>query len=122
MLTRIYGTAWASKDDLDAYLHRLAEAERRDHRRLGREMDLFHFQEEGPGVVFWHAKGWTMFQELIAYMRRRLKGDYAGGQRTAGPRQGPVGNLGPLGLVPREHVCKVTIRRRRDRGRALSSR
>ena len=76
MLTRIYGTAWATKEDLDAYLHRLEEAERRDHRRLGREMDLFHFQEEGPGVVFWHAKGWTMFQELIAYMRRRLRGDY----------------------------------------------
>ncbi|BDL39713.1 threonine--tRNA ligase [Methylorubrum sp. GM97] len=77
MLTRIYGTAWASQADLDAYLHRLEEAERRDHRRLGKEMDLFHFQEEGPGVVFWHAKGWTIFQELIAYMRRRLKGDYA---------------------------------------------
>ncbi|GJD34255.1 threonine--tRNA ligase [Methylobacterium aerolatum] len=77
MLTRIYGTAWATKEDLDAYLHRLEEAERRDHRRLGREMDLFHFQEEGPGVVFWHAKGWTVFQELIAYMRRRLRGDYA---------------------------------------------
>jgi threonyl-tRNA synthetase len=77
MLTRIYGTAWANQADLDGYLHRLEEAERRDHRRLGREMDLFHFQEEGPGVVFWHAKGWTIFQELIAYMRRRLKGDYA---------------------------------------------
>jgi threonyl-tRNA synthetase len=77
MLTRIYGTAWATKEDLDAYLHRLEEAERRDHRRLGREMDLFHFQEEGPGVVFWHAKGWTIFQELIAYMRRRLRQDYA---------------------------------------------
>lgn len=77
MLTRIYGTAWATKEELDAYLHRLEEAERRDHRRLGREMDLFHFQEEGPGVVFWHAKGWTVFQELIAYMRRRLRGDYA---------------------------------------------
>ncbi len=76
MLTRIYGTAWATKEDLDAYLNRLEEAERRDHRRLGREMDLFHFQEEGPGVVFWHAKGWTVFQEIIAYMRRRLKGDY----------------------------------------------
>jgi threonyl-tRNA synthetase len=76
MLSRIYGTAWASQGDLDAYLNRLAEAERRDHRRLGREMDLFHFQEEGPGVVFWHPKGWTLFQALIAYMRRRLKGDY----------------------------------------------
>lgn len=76
MLTRIYGTAWASKAELDAYLTMLEEAEKRDHRRLGREMDLFHFQEEGPGVVFWHAKGWTLFQELIAYMRRRLKGGY----------------------------------------------
>jgi threonyl-tRNA synthetase len=76
MLTRIYATAWASQEDLDAYLTQLEEAERRDHRRLGREMDLFHFQEEGPGVVFWHAKGWTLFQELISYMRRRLKGDY----------------------------------------------
>jgi threonyl-tRNA synthetase len=76
MLTRIYGTAWRSEDELKAYVTMLEEAEKRDHRRLGREMDLFHFQEEGPGVVFWHAKGWTMFQELIAYMRRRLKGVY----------------------------------------------
>jgi len=76
MLTRIYGTAWADQVQLDAYLHMLEEAERRDHRRLGREMDLFHFQEEGPGVVFWHAKGWKMFQKLIAYMRRRLGDDY----------------------------------------------
>ncbi|HXF52520.1 MAG TPA: threonine--tRNA ligase [Hyphomicrobiaceae bacterium] len=75
-LQRIYGTAWATEAELTAYLKRLEEAEKRDHRRLGREMDLFHFQEEGPGVVFWHAKGWTMFQELIAYMRRRLKGTY----------------------------------------------
>lgn len=71
MLTRIYGTAWASKADLDGYLHALEEAERRDHRRLGREMDLFHFQEEAPGSVFWHPKGWALFQSLIAYMRRR---------------------------------------------------
>jgi threonyl-tRNA synthetase len=76
MLTRIYGTAWADQAQLDAYLHMLEEAEKRDHRRLGREMDLFHFQEEGPGVVFWHAKGWKMFQALIAYMRRRLGDDY----------------------------------------------
>ena len=72
MLTRIYGTAWADQAELDAYLHLLEEAEKRDHRRLGREMDLFHFQEEGPGVVFWHAKGWKMFQNLVSYMRRRL--------------------------------------------------
>ena len=77
MLTRIYGTAWASDKDLQAYITALEEAEKRDHRKLGREMDLFHFQEEGPGVVFWHAKGWTIFQQLIAYMRRRLsKLDY----------------------------------------------
>jgi threonyl-tRNA synthetase len=77
MLTRIYGTAWANEKDLQNYVTALEEAEKRDHRKLGREMDLFHFQEEGPGVVFWHAKGWTMFQQLIAYMRRRLsKLDY----------------------------------------------
>lgn len=73
MLTRIYGTAWADQAQLDAYLRMLEEAEKRDHRRLGREMDLFHFQEEGPGVVFWHAKGWKIFQRLVAYMRRRLE-------------------------------------------------
>lgn len=76
MLSRIYGTAWASDKDLAAYLTMLEEAEKRDHRKLGREMDLFHFQEEGPGVVFWHAKGWSIFQSLVAYMRRRLAGDY----------------------------------------------
>ncbi|MGM4891049.1 threonine--tRNA ligase [Tardiphaga sp. 839_C3_N1_4] len=77
MLTRIYGTAFAKQEDLDAYLKQIEEAEKRDHRKLGRELDLFHFQEEGPGVVFWHPKGWTIFQALIAYMRRRLNGDYS---------------------------------------------
>ncbi len=76
MLTRIYGTAFANEDDLKAYVHMLEEAGKRDHRKLGREMDLFHFQEEGPGVVFWHAKGWTVFQKLVSYMRRRLAGTY----------------------------------------------
>jgi threonyl-tRNA synthetase len=71
MLTRIYGTAWAKQDELDAYIHQLEEAEKRDHRRLGREMDLFHFQEEAPGSVFWHPKGWTLFQTLENYIRRR---------------------------------------------------
>ena len=71
MLQRIYGTAWATDDQLKAYFHMLEEAEKRDHRRLGREMDLFHFQEEAPGAVFWHAKGWSLFQSLIGYMRRR---------------------------------------------------
>src|SRR5229473_3438730 len=71
MLTRIYGTAWENQADLDAYLHRLEEAERRDHRRLGREMDLFHFQEDAPGAVFWHPKGWALFRNLQSYIRRR---------------------------------------------------
>lgn len=76
MLTRIYGTAWSSEKELKGYLHMLEEAEKRDHRKLGREMDLFHFQEEGPGVVFWHAKGWNLFQSLVNYMRRRLDDEY----------------------------------------------
>ena len=76
MLTRIYGTAFAKQEELDAYIKQMEEAEKRDHRKLGREMDLFHFQEEGPGTVFWHADGWTIFQEIVAYMRRRLRGDY----------------------------------------------
>ena len=70
-LQRVYGTAWASDQELATYLAQIAEAEKRDHRKLGREMDLFHFQEEGPGVVFWHPKGWQLFQGLINYMRRR---------------------------------------------------
>jgi threonyl-tRNA synthetase len=76
MLTRIYGTAWADQKQLDGYIHMLEEAEKRDHRKLGREMDLFHFQEEGPGVVFWHAKGWSLFQSIVSYMRRRLANTY----------------------------------------------
>jgi threonyl-tRNA synthetase len=71
MLQRIYGTAWPDKKQLDAYIHRLEEAEKRDHRRIGKELDLFHLQEEAPGAVFWHPKGWTVFQALIAYMRER---------------------------------------------------
>ncbi len=76
MLSRIYGTAFARQADLDEHLRRIEEAQKRDHRRLGREMDLFHFQEEAPGAIFWHPHGWTLFQTLIAYMRRRLAGDY----------------------------------------------
>jgi threonyl-tRNA synthetase len=76
MLQRIYGTCWTSKKDLDDYLHRLEEAEKRDHRKLGKEMDLFHFREESPGAVFWHEKGWLLFQRLVEYMRikQRLAG------------------------------------------------
>jgi threonyl-tRNA synthetase len=71
MLSRIYGTAFAKQEELDAYLRQIEEAEKRDHRRLGREMDLFHFQEEAPGSVFWHPRGWTLFQGLEQYIRRR---------------------------------------------------
>ena len=71
MLQRIYGTAWPDQKQLKAYLHRLEEAEKRDHRRLGREMELFHFQEEAPGAAFWHPKGWTLFRALVDYMRAR---------------------------------------------------
>ena len=73
MLQRIYGTCWSSKKDLDEYLHRLEEAEKRDHRKLGKEMDLFHFREESPGAVFWHEKGWHLFQRLIEYMRMKQR-------------------------------------------------
>jgi len=71
MLQRIYGTSWATQKDLDDYLKRIEEAEKRDHRKLGKEMDLFHFREESPGSVFWHEKGWALFQKLISYMRSR---------------------------------------------------
>ncbi len=73
MLQRIYGTCWSSKKELDDYLHRLEEAEKRDHRKLGKEMDLFHFREESPGSVFWHEKGWALFQRLIEYMRMKQR-------------------------------------------------
>ena len=73
MLQRIYGTCWSSKKELDDYLHRLEEAEKRDHRKLGREMDLFHFREESPGSVFWHEKGWMLFQRLVEYMRMKQR-------------------------------------------------
>jgi threonyl-tRNA synthetase len=73
MLQRIYGTCWTSKKELDDYLHRLEEAEKRDHRKLGKEMDLFHFREESPGAVFWHEKGWTLFQKLVEYMRMKQR-------------------------------------------------
>ena len=76
MLQRIYGTSWSSQKELDEYLKRIEEAEKRDHRKLGKEMDLFHFREESPGSVFWHEKGWNLFQKLVSYMR--MKQDQAG--------------------------------------------
>src|SRR5216684_1764595 len=84
MLSRIYGTAFAKQEELDAYLKQLEEAEKRDHRRLGREMDLFHFQEEAPGSLFWHPKGWTLFQALEHYIRRRQ--DTAGYVEVSSPQ------------------------------------
>jgi threonyl-tRNA synthetase len=125
MLTRIYGTAWAEPGRTEAYLHMLEEAEKRDHRKLGREMDLFHFQEEGPGVVFWHSKGWKMFQNLSATCAGGSK-DY---EEVNAPQildKSALGNLRPLGLVPGEHVrgeirpCLHQSGRRR--GRQPSSR
>src|SRR5687767_6391397 len=83
MLQRIYGTAWPDEKQLKDYLARLEEAEKRDHRRLGKEQDLFHFQEEAPGAVFWHPKGWTLFQSLIAYMREKQRA--AGYQEVNAP-------------------------------------
>jgi threonyl-tRNA synthetase len=73
MLQRIYGTAWATKDDLKDYLHRLEEAEKRDHRKLGKQLDLFHIQDNAPGMVFWHAKGWSLWQSIEDYMRSKFK-------------------------------------------------
>src|SRR5690606_18820208 len=70
MLQRIYGTCWASKQDLKDYLHRMEEAEKRDHRKIGKRLDLFHTQDEAPGMVFWHPKGWSLYQVLEQYMRK----------------------------------------------------
>ena len=84
MLSRIYGTAWRDQKELDAYLHQLEEAERRDHRRIGKEMDLFHIQEEAAGSVFWHPKGWKLYRTTEDYMRRRL--DASGYQEVKTPQ------------------------------------
>ncbi len=73
MLQRIYGTAWAKKEELDAYLHQIEEAEKRDHRKLGKQLELFHMQDSSPGMVFWHPKGWTLWQEVEQYMRRKFR-------------------------------------------------
>ncbi|QMT33128.1 threonine--tRNA ligase [Conchiformibius steedae DSM 2580] len=84
MLQRIYGTAWASKDDLKAYIQRIEEAEKRDHRKLGKQLDLFHLQDEAPGMVFWHPRGWTLWQIIEQYMRRQL--DAAGYREVKTPQ------------------------------------
>ena len=70
MLQRIYGTAWDTKEELNSYIEKIEEAEKNDHRKLGKQLDLFHFQEEAPGMVFWHSKGWTVYQLLKSFMRK----------------------------------------------------
>ena len=105
MLQRIYGTSWATQKDLDEYLKRIEEAEKRDHRKLGKEMDLFHFREESPGSVFWHEKGWALFQKLINYMRSRQ--DAAGYKEVNTPEvldRQVMGKIWSLGKIWRKHV------------------
>ena len=105
MLQRIYGTAWATKDELQKYLHMLEEAEKRDHRKLGRELDLFHIDEVAPGVVFWHPKGWALWQAIERYMRQvYVDTGLSGSEGPAAARQEPLGEDGPLAELPREHV------------------
>ena len=105
MLQRIYGTAQADKKQLNAYLQRLEEAAKRDHRKIGKQLDLYHMQEEAPGMVFWHNDGWTIFRELEAFVRMKLKEyQYRGSERSVhdGPRA--VGKNRPLGKLQRRHV------------------
>ena len=104
-LQRIYGTAWAKKEEQDAYLKMLEEAERRDHRKLGRELDLFHFQEEAPGLIFWHPKGWAIWQAVEQYMRGVYRDN--GYQEVKAPQildRSLWEKSGSLGEVPRVHV------------------
>ena len=120
MLQRIYGTAWADAKELKAYLDRLEEAERRDHRKLGKQMDLFHFQDEAVGAVFWHTKGWQLFRTLVEFMRDEAKRRRVPrGQHSGAHVALAVGGLGTLGNVPREHVHE---RRRPTSRRSSSSR
>ena len=119
MLQRIYGTAWLNDKDLEAYLHRLEEAEKRDHRRIGKDLDLFHFQEEAPGAVFWHPKGWRIFQQLIGYMRKRQDdAGYRRGERAGDHGVFAVAEVRPPREVRREHVPDEDARRARVRHQA----
>jgi threonyl-tRNA synthetase len=117
MLQRIYGVAFKNRDDLKAHLTMLEEAAKRDHRKLGREMDLFHMQEEAPGQVFWHPNGWTIYTTLQDYMRRQQRARLCRGEHAAGGEPQAVGSLGPLGELPGEHV-----HRRGGRGQARAKR
>ena len=113
MLSRIYGTAFAKQEDLDQYLKNLEEAEQRDHRRLGREMDLFHFQEEAPGSVFWHPKGWTLFQLLEQYIRRRQAERLRRGKLAAADGLHALGHDRPHAGLSRHDVPHRASQRRR---------
>ena len=105
MLQRIYGTAWAKKEDQEAYLHRLEEAEKRDHRKIGKQLDLFHMQDEAPGMVFWHPKGWAMWQVVEQYMRARVSRQrLSGNSLPADHRPRAVGEIRPLGTFQGRHV------------------
>ena len=105
MLQRIYGTAWRDKKELKAHLHKLEEAEKRDHRKLGRKLDLFHFADEAPGSVFWHPKGWSLFLKLIDYMRRRQgEAGYIEVNTPDVMDPEPLGNVRPLVQLSGEHV------------------
>ncbi len=118
MLSRIYGTAWRDQKELDAYLHQLEEAERRDHRKIGKEMDLFHIQEEAVGSIFWHPKGWKLYRTVEAYLRRRL--DAAGYQEVKTPQlldRSPVGEVRPLGELPRSTCSSPRWRTRTSSSR-----
>ena len=111
MLQRIYGTAWAKKEDQDAYLKMLEEAEKRDHRQLGTQLDLFHMQEEAPGMVFWHPKGWALWQQVEQYMRRVYRDN--GYQEVRGPqilRPQPVGDAPATGRTT-ARTCSPPRRR-----------
>ncbi len=116
-LQRIYGTVFADDKQLKDYLHQLEEAEKRDHRRLGREMELFHQQEEAVGAIFWHPKGWRLYRKLENYLRQRLdKAGYQEGEDAADPGPELVGALRTLGEVPRGDVRGAGWRRQ-DAGR-----
>jgi threonyl-tRNA synthetase len=115
MLQRIYGTAWFKKEDLDAYLHRLEESKKRDHRKLGRELDLFMFHHFAPGAVFWTEKGTAIYNELNAYMRELQSEGFKEIRTPLLYNKGPVGDLRALGQVPREHVPRARQRERRAR-------
>ena len=114
MLQRIYGTAWTNDKDLKDYLKRLEEAEKRDHRRLGREMDLFHIQEEGPGAIFWHPKGWTLFQRMIDYMREKAAARWLSGSEHAGNSRSL--SLGAVGATRKSSARTCISLRRRTSG------